>query len=222
MGCAIAAMFFVPLTVAKTSGGSYAGVALGAVAGTALVAMRTLDINLPRHGAWIGLAVVLALAPLSRLPFTSRNELNGTAVQHDEVKRLHRIQTDLASDVAQTPLMRPKVIYAFDDILAPMTNLAIAYFRHTGRFADVSRVDDLNAKAKDVMASADFVISVVPAAADRKIPSLFPNWPLSADPGSADVWIRDSGHFKFVKAYPTNEGEIRLYSALVSSSVRRE
>jgi hypothetical protein len=222
MGCAIAVMFFVPLTLAKTSGGSYAGVALGAVAGTALVSMRTLDINLPRYGAWIGLAVVLALAPLSRLPFTSRNELNGIAVQHDELKRLHRIQSDLASDVAQTPLVRLRVVYAFDDILAPMTNLAIAYFRHTGRFADVGRIDDLTPKTKDVLASADFVISVVPASAGRTIPSLFPNWPLSADPGSADVWIRDSGQFKFVKAYPTNEGEIRLYSALVSSSVRRQ
>jgi hypothetical protein len=184
--------------------------------------MRTLDINLPRYGAWIGLAVVLALAPLSRLPFTSRNELNGIAVQHDELKRLHRIQSDLASDVAQTPLVRPRVVYAFDDILAPMTNLAIAYFRHTGRFADVGRIDDLTPKTKDVLASADFVISVVPASAGRTIPSLFPNWPLSADPGSADVWIRDSGQFKFVKAYPTSEGEIRLYSALVSSSVRRQ
>jgi hypothetical protein len=117
--------------------------------------------------------------------------------------------------------VRPKVVYAFDDLLAPITNLAIDYFRHTGRFADVGRVDDLSQKAQDELASSDFVISLVPAEAGRKIPSLYPRWPLSADPGSADAWIRGSGHFKLVKSYTTSEGEIRLYSTMVSSSVRR-
>jgi hypothetical protein len=221
MGCAIIVMFFLPVVVASTSEASFAGVALGAVAGAALVCMRTLDINLPRYGAWIGLAVILALAPFSRLPFTSRNEVNGVAVQRDDLKKLHRIQTDLAFDVAQTPLVRPKIVYAFDNVLAPVTNLAIDYFWHTGRFADVGRVDDLSQKAQDELASSDFVISLVPAEAGKKIYSLYPRWPLSADPSSADVWIRGSGHFKLVKSYTTGEGEIRLYSAVASSSVRR-
>jgi hypothetical protein len=221
MGGAIIVMFFLPVIVARTSEASFAALALGAVAGATLVCMRTLDINLPRYGAWIGLAVILALVPFTHLPFTSRNEVNGVAVQRDDLKKLHRIQIDLASDVAQAPLVRPRVVYAFDDVLAPMTNLAIAYFWHTGRFADVGRVDDLSPKAQKELASSDFVISLVPAEAGRKIPSLYPRWPLSADPGSADLWIRDTGHFKLVKSYATSEGEIRLYSTMVSSSDRR-
>jgi len=208
-------IFFAPIIIAQTSDPSYSAVALGAFSGATLVLMGILGKNLPRYGLAIASAVVIILAPFTQLTFTSRNVINGELVRRDEVMTLYRVQKGIASDIAALrPTSLRRIMYTFDDMLAPITNLAIHYFWLTGQFVEIWRIDDLSQDSKAQLKKVNFVISYVPASPDTKLYRLYFRWANSSQPVAADAVVREDGGFRLVKSYPINDGEIRLYEAV--------
>lgn len=212
--CGLILLFYLPLFVANTSQPSYASLAIGMVAGAALVGLGILQQHIPRVAPWLALAAIVALSPFTPLPFTNFLDREGMALNPAEADAFDALQADVVEEIERAGLPQPRLAQIFDHILAPHPNIEIRYFKETGRFLDMLRVDNLAIpEAQSYVRSANFALTVVPDGSARTVPNLYPTWPLSSDPAAGDTFVQGEKQFQHVKAYPIRGGVVHLYRA---------
>lgn len=212
---AIAAVFLAPLVLAHTSNISFGAPFFGTMIGGTLIFMRIFVASTSRWGALVALIVVLVLALPIQLPLSPPRDLTGTPVGRVELEHYQSIYDDMIDRIARrdTP-EQPKVVFTFELFLAPYPNLSIRYFRRTGHFLSVYRIDDLaDRDAASLLADADFMVTITPTGGMRTVPNVGGNFPTSTDPALGDARVRESGRYGLISGYHVQGAEIRLYEA---------
>jgi hypothetical protein len=212
---AISTVFLTPLVLARTSVISFGAPFFGTMIGGALIFMRIFVANTPRWGALIAPIAVLVLALPSPLPLSPPRDSNGTPLGRPELESYRSIYDNMVEKISRADtLKQPKVVFTFEQFVMPYPNLSIRYFRRTGHFPSVYRLDNLaDHEADSLLADADFVVTITPIGGARSVPNVGGNIPTSIDPASSDARIRENGHYGLIASYPVRGGEIRLYEA---------
>ena len=210
----IAAMLFLPLILAD-SNSTYEATFLGVLIAAALISMDYLIRSLPHSGVLaVGAAATLIALP-AVLPFKYTGfpqfPVSPTERRHLEDVYMHIVDTM----VSQARREAPHIVVFYDHVYAPHPNIAIQYFRRTGQFVPVDRVDDLlDTDQIKSLSDADFVLTLVPRP-DRpgeSVLPLYPAYPISRDPGSAENVVSATGRSELIGTFSIPGGEIHLYS----------
>lgn len=90
----------------------------------------------------------------------------------------------------------------------PYPNLSIRYFKRTGRFESVYRIDDFaDYDAAALLADADFMVTITPTGEARTVPNLWAIFPTSADPALGDARVRVTGSYGLIASYQVQGGK---------------
>jgi hypothetical protein len=215
---AVSATFLVPLALARTSNISFGAPFFGTIIGGTLIAIRIFVANTYGWSPSAVLIATLALALPGHLPLSPPRDLMGSPLGRSEIHNYESIYNDITERIAQLRTSRrPAVVFTFELFVAPYPNLSIRYFRHTGDFLTLNRIDDLNAgDTPTLLAEADFAVTIAPTGGASTVPNVAGNFPTSSDPASGDSRVRGSGRYVLVTRYPMQGAEISLYQAKTS------
>jgi hypothetical protein len=211
----IAAMLLIPVLVAPASDHSFASTFLGAILGATLVSIDYLMRTLGGIRRWVIAIVVLLISlpvawPLSNSNYYSRYSITATELRQLSSTYGRIVETMVASSHQE----HPGVVVFFDNDFAPHPNLAIGYYRMTGRFPKVARVDDVADKsALGELSDAEFALTFVPDSTQKSgVASwLYPAYPISEDPARAEAVVHASGRFNSIDVFTVPGGAIHLY-----------
>jgi hypothetical protein len=216
----IAAVFLIPLVLARTSNVSYGAPFFGTIMGGTLIFLRIFTANTLKWGALVAPIVVLAVALPTAVPLSPLRDQTDTPIGRAELEHYQTINDDMVGAIAHRETdksARPEVVFTFDHSLLPYPNLSIRYFQRTGRFLAVDRIDDItDHSAASLLMEADFMITITPTGGARTVPNLWDKIPMSADPALGDARVRESGRYGLIASYQVQGGEIRLYQARAS------
>ena len=211
----IAAVFLAPLVLAHTSVVSFSAPFLGTIMGGTLIFLRIFLANTPTWGALVAPIVVLALTLPSTLPLSPPRDRSGMPVGRAEREQYQSINDDMVAAIARRETStRPVVVFTFEHTLMPYPNISIRYFKRTGHFLSVYRIDDFaDYDAAVLLADADFMVTITPTGEARTVPNLWATFPTSADPALGDAHVRETGRYGLLASYQVQGGEVRLYQA---------
>lgn len=220
----IGMLFFIPLIVSHSSNISFAATFLGVIMATTLISMASIARSLPRWGSLAILAVTVLVALPETLPFQRTAYYSNFPIGDDELRQLADTYARIVDTMAEhARLETPDIVVCYDHVFAPHPNLAIEYFRKTGHFPILHRVDDLsNVGVTSEIANADFVLTIVPSSKQSAqiMPGLYPAYPVSRDPARADVVVHTLSRFDLIGTFAVHGGEIHLYGTMAPTTKR--
>ncbi len=211
----IAALLIAPLLVAN-SNHSFAATLLGVIVSATLISMDYVARSVPGRGVWAIPAVVLICVLPASLPFKDSNYYSQFPVTPPQLRQIAVTYGRIVGEMAaQSRAGAPHVVIFYDHVFAPHPNIAIDYFRKTGRMPAIDRVDDLaDPMVPNQLSSADFVLTIVPApdSAGPVITDLYPSYPISRDPARAEAVVAATGRFESLGTFGMPGGAvIHLY-----------
>jgi hypothetical protein len=173
--------------------------------------MRTLD----RIRSSIVAAVAVLISLPVAWPLSNSNYYSRYSITETEVRQLWSTYGHITDAiVTSSHREHPGIVVFFDNDFAPHPNLAIGYYEMTGRFPRVARVDDLADKSwLGQLSEAEFALTFVPNSNQKSGVAtwLYPAYPISRDPASAEEAVHASGQFEAIDVFPVPGGEIHLY-----------
>ena len=211
----IGTMLLIPVLLAPASDHSFASTFLGAILGATLVSVDYLIRTQNGIRAWIIVVVALLIGLPATWPLTNSNYYSRYRITGTELRQLSATYGRIVDAmITGSREEKPGVVVFFDNDFAPHPNLAIGYYRLTGRFPRVGRVDDLSEKSWLVqLTEADFALTFVPDSGQKSgVASwLYPPYPISEDPARAEDVVHAYGNFHSLTVFPVPGGEIHLY-----------
>lgn len=211
----VAAMFLLPLAVAPASNHSWASPLVGVALSAMLLSVDYLVRSMPASGGLAVGAVALLVALPAPLPLKTSAYYSQFPVTSAELRQYAGTYEQIVDAmIVHSRRPSPHIVVFYDLLFAPHPNLAIGYFHRTGQLPVVQRVDKLSdVSAAALRADADYALTIVPSRGATQVRGLFPLYPISQDPGSAENVVHAAG-FLALGTFAVPGGEIHLYSGL--------